>query len=84
MGEVVLTWLVWALIVSPPIARILRRLGFNPWLATLWCIPLIGPIALWCLAYVEWPGVPAPREGGKEWSEADWKLFKELERQRQK
>ncbi|HLI10009.1 MAG TPA: hypothetical protein VKY65_00290 [Alphaproteobacteria bacterium] len=38
-----------------PIGRILNRIGFSP----IWCIvafiPLLNVIALWVLAFVDWP-----------------------------
>ena len=38
-----------------PLGRILARLGFAPLLAVLAVIPLANLIALWVLAFIEWP-----------------------------
>ena len=51
--------LVMLLIILYPIGRILGRLGFAPLLAIAAVIPLVNVIALWALAFVEWP-----RRGG--------------------
>ena len=52
------------LIVGIPVARILRRIGFSGWWSILAIIPLANLIALWVLAFVDWParstlGTPA-------------------------
>jgi hypothetical protein len=38
-----------------PTGRILRRLGFSPLWSILMFLPLINVIALWFLAFAEWP-----------------------------
>jgi hypothetical protein len=38
-----------------PTGRILRRLGFSPLWSILMFLPLINVIALWLLAFSEWP-----------------------------
>ena len=75
-------WLLTALIVVLPLGRILYRLGFSVWWARLALIPLFNLIGLWWLAYMEWPISMPARDGEKECSEAQWKEFRELERQR--
>ena len=41
----------------PPVVRILHRLGFSGWWAIIGVISPINIIALWVLAYVNWPEV---------------------------
>ena len=48
-------FIVYVLVLVIPIARILGRLGFNPWLAALAVIPIVNLICLWLLAYTDWP-----------------------------
>ena len=43
------------LIVGIPIARILRRIGFSGWWSILAIIPMVNVIALWVLAFTDWP-----------------------------
>jgi hypothetical protein len=38
-----------------PTGRILRRLGFSPLWSILMFLPLINVVALWVLAFAEWP-----------------------------
>ena len=52
--------LVVLLIVLYPIGRILRRLGFAPLLALAAVVPLVNVIALWVLAFVDWPKRSGP------------------------
>jgi hypothetical protein len=85
-GAVSLTaimWLLTALIVVLPLGRILSRLGFSGWWALLTLILLFNLIGLWWLAYREWPISEPARDGEKDWSEAQWKEFRELEGHRQ-
>lgn len=49
---------LWALVLAP-IWRILRRLGYNPWLSLLTLVPIVNLIALWRLAYARWPRAEA-------------------------
>jgi hypothetical protein len=49
-------WLVLgSLIFLYPVARILRRLGISGWWALISYVPLVNVIALWILAFAEWP-----------------------------
>jgi hypothetical protein len=51
-------WFGFFLIVAAmlyPTGRILRRLGFSPLWSILMFLPLINVIALWLLAFSEWP-----------------------------
>jgi hypothetical protein len=41
-----------------PISRILRRIGWSPWLSLLWLIPLLNVVMLWLVAFARWPAVP--------------------------
>ena len=49
-------------IVIIPVARILRRTGFSPWLAILFVIPFVGWLMLWIFAYSRWPKVDGNAE----------------------
>jgi hypothetical protein len=49
-------------IVGYPVGRILSRLGFSPWWALLWFVPLANLIGLWVLAFSRWNSHPE-REG---------------------
>jgi len=46
---------VMAAIVLYPIGRILDRLGLSPFWSVLAVIPLVNLIALWALAFADWP-----------------------------
>lgn len=52
-------------IVLYPVARILGRMGFSPFLAILAVIPFLNLVALWIVAFIEWPkgGPSAPGAG---------------------
>ena len=41
-------------IVGYPVGRILGRLGFSPWWALLWFVPLANLVGLWVLAFSRW------------------------------
>jgi uncharacterized membrane protein YhaH (DUF805 family) len=65
MGISIFHWLILliiAAIVAIPAARILRRTGFNPWLAILYVIPIVGWVVLWVFAYARWPKVDGDAE----------------------
>jgi predicted PurR-regulated permease PerM len=52
-------WLIFAVMVAVilyPIGRILSRVGFSPFWSVLAMIPFINLIALWVLAFADWPG----------------------------
>jgi len=42
-------------LVAYPLGRILNRIGFSPLWAIAMFIPLVNLIALWILAFTEWP-----------------------------
>ena len=42
-------------LVAYPVGRILNRIGFSPLWAIAMFIPLVNLIALWILAFTEWP-----------------------------
>ena len=42
-------------LVTYPVGRILNRIGFSPLWAIAMFIPLVNLIALWILAFTEWP-----------------------------
>lgn len=47
--------LVIALSTVIPIARILKRVGMNPWWTVLCLIPFVCWFGLWAFAYARWP-----------------------------
>ena len=55
-----LWFIVMVAVVVYPLGRILNRIGFSPLWAIVMFIPLLNLIALWILAFTEWPGA---REG---------------------
>jgi ATP/ADP translocase len=52
-------FLVFAVVYLIPTSKILRRAGWNGWLALLWAVPLVNIIMLWVFAFGEWPNLPA-------------------------
>jgi hypothetical protein len=51
-------WLVFVgmvAVVLYPIGRILNRIGLSPFYSVLALIPFINLIALWVLAFADWP-----------------------------
>jgi hypothetical protein len=42
-------------IVIYPLGRILSRMGFSPFWAILAFIPFVNLVALWVLAFADWP-----------------------------
>ena len=69
----------WAVLLLPPVIRILDRIGHNRWFAVMAVIPLMNLFGLWMLAFSKWPSMepPPPRELD-QWSAADNEVFKEL------
>jgi len=53
----ILIYLGVLVIVIIPVAHILRRTGFSPWLAILYVVPIVGWILVWIFAYSRWPKV---------------------------
>lgn len=53
-GAWLMMWLA-ALVVLYPIGRILGRIGLSPLWALVALVPLLNLIALWVLAFAEWP-----------------------------
>ena len=52
-------WLILFLVIfvwAKPASVILRRLGFNGWWGLVAPIPVVNLIALWVIAYIDWPG----------------------------
>jgi len=57
-GQGFFGWLWFIVIVAVvvyPAGRILRRIGFSPFWSILIFFPLLNLIALWVLAFAEWP-----------------------------
>ena len=51
-------WLMFAVAVASvvyPVGRILRRMGFSPLLSIVALVPLLNLLALWIVAFIEWP-----------------------------
>ena len=48
-------FIVMVALVAYPVGRILNRIGFSPLWAVAMFIPLVNLIALWILAFTEWP-----------------------------
>lgn len=51
-------WIFFVVMVAVllyPIGRILGRIGLSPFWSVLAFIPLVNLIALWVLAFVDWP-----------------------------
>ena len=48
-------FIVMVALVAYPVGRILNRIGFSPLWAIAMFIPLVNLIALWILAFTEWP-----------------------------
>jgi len=40
-----------------PYGRILRRLGYSPWLSLLTVVPIANLVLLWVVAYAKWPAL---------------------------
>jgi hypothetical protein len=58
-GLIVLAF--WIAVIGVPIGRILRRIGWSPWLAILAFIPLVNLMCLWLVALGSWPVERRPR-----------------------
>lgn len=51
-------WIVFVVMVAVvlyPIGRILGRIGLSPFWSILVLLPLVNLLALWLLAFIEWP-----------------------------
>jgi hypothetical protein len=55
-----LWFIVMVVAVAYPAGRILSRIGFSPLWSLLIFVPVVNLIALWILAFTEWPGIDAP------------------------
>ena len=51
-----LWFIVMIAVVIYPVGRILSRIGFSPLWSIVMFIPLVNLIALWILAFTDWPG----------------------------
>jgi uncharacterized membrane protein YhaH (DUF805 family) len=47
--------LVGAVLFGVPAAMIVRKVGYSPWWALLWFVPLVNLIMLWVFALSRWP-----------------------------
>lgn len=51
-------WFIFAVMVTIflyPIGRILGRIGLSPFWSVLALVPFVNLLALWFLAFIEWP-----------------------------
>ena len=51
-------WVVFAIMVAAilyPIGKILGRIGLSPFWSVLALIPVVNLVALWALAFTDWP-----------------------------
>ncbi|MDF2117948.1 hypothetical protein PY365_20455 [Roseiarcaceae bacterium H3SJ34-1] len=51
-------WLIFATFVAVviyPLGRVLNRVGFSPFWSVLALIPFVNLLALWILAFGDWP-----------------------------
>lgn len=51
-----LFFIVFVAAVLYPIGRILSRIGFSPLWSVLVFVPFVNLVALWVLAFIDWPG----------------------------
>jgi len=54
----VVPWIAIAVTVGAvlyPIGRILRRMGLSPFLSIVVFFPFVNLLALWIVAFIEWP-----------------------------
>ena len=57
-------WLIvvfFVVVLSIPIARILRRIGYSRWWTIVYFIPFVNIVGIWILAYSRWPAVDRTR-----------------------
>ncbi len=57
-GYGIAQWIVAAVavgVVLYPIGRILRRMGFSPLLSIVVLFPFLNLLALWIVAFINWP-----------------------------
>ena len=50
-----ISFVVVAALVLYPLGMILRRLGFSPFWSVLAFVPIVNLIAVWILAFTDWP-----------------------------
>lgn len=58
-------WIIVLLIVAVygvPMAMIIGRTGHSRWWVIAFFVPIVNVIALWVLAFVRWPALPAGGE----------------------
>ena len=59
-----LMWVVFAIVIIVPFWTIFSKAGHSKWLSLLMIIPLVNVIALYYLAFSDWPSV-AKGEGNR-------------------
>jgi hypothetical protein len=52
-------FLIGAALIIIPFWMIWKKAGFSPWMSLLMCVPLVGVIMLYVLAFSQWKVVPA-------------------------
>ncbi len=50
-----------AVFIIWPVARILRRIGYSPWLGVAAIVPLLNLALLWFIAFSRWPAAERNR-----------------------
>ena len=51
----IMTFIITAVVVLYPIGQILGRIGLSPFWSILVAIPFVNLVAIWVLAFSEWP-----------------------------
>jgi len=59
MGEIsIVHWIIviaYVVLITVPVARILRRVGFSGWWCVMALIPVLNMVGLWVFAFIRWP-----------------------------
>lgn len=55
--------LLWVAVIVVPFWKLWDRTGHSGWLSLLMVIPLVNIVALYVLAFKEWPAVPRSDRG---------------------
>jgi hypothetical protein len=58
-----LMFIVMVVVILYPVGRILARIGISPFWSIVALIPFVNLIALWLLAFIEWPDSPRKTSG---------------------
>jgi uncharacterized membrane protein YhaH (DUF805 family) len=59
MGEIsIVHWIIvisYVVLITVPVARILRRVGLSGWWCVIALIPVLNMVGLWVFAFTRWP-----------------------------